>query len=226
MNKIANINNNSLDGLYNKRKHNKDKFYLLSEHSHIWANKSPVYKKCPKDMCLVFMTPLGYSSVEYIPKRLKKFYSNINELEQFRNNPTSFLLKQKNVINYCTIIPPDYHYLDCVITLDTLKHEHKNEFGLYKLPLEKQNTDLLQKNDLPKFLKVINEEIDVDLSRMLQNKKLFPKDTSIDLKIIFIDTCRVLWARLPGISYKNEYSYNRAWVNRTKTFKKPKKNFT
>ena len=25
------------------------------------------------------------------------------------------------------------------------------------------------------------------------------------MKIIFIDTCRVLWARLPGISYRNEY---------------------
>ena len=209
MNNIANINNNSLNGLYNNRKRNKDKFYLLSEHSHIWANKSPVYQKCPPNMCLVFMTPLGYSSVEYIPNKLRKnLYSNIIGLQKFRNNPTEFLLKHKNIINYCNIIPPDHHYLDCSITLKHFVHEHKNQLGLYSLPLNKDSNNILQSSSLPKYMKVdYNNDYgkDIDLSKLIGNTKLFPKDKTVDLNIIFVDTCRVLWTRLPGISYQNEY---------------------
>ena len=113
--------------------------------------------------------------------------------------------------------------MDCIITLKPYAHEHKNQLGLYSLPLRKGSIDMLQNKSLPGYLKVnckdkkkkkkkkkVNEienenETDVKLSKLLTNKILFPKDPSIDLNIIFIDTCRVLWARLPGISYKNEY---------------------
>ena len=213
-------NNSSLNGLYNKRNKGLDKFYLLSEHSHIWADKNPVYKKCPTNMCLVFMTPIGYSTVEYIPKRLKKkLYSSMLGLQQFRDNPTQFLLKNKNVINYCNIILPDHYFLDCSITLKPYTHEHKNQLGLYSLPLEKNNIDMLQNKFLPKYLKVNGTDDygkDVDLSKLLSNKLLFPKDKSIDLNFIFVDTCRVLWARLPGISYQNEYISFRKAVHHNK----------
>ena len=209
MKKLYNLNNSSLDGLYNKRNTNKDNFYLLSQHSHIWANKNPEYKKCPPNMCIVFMTPIGYSSVEYIHKKLKnQLYSNMSGLKQFRNNPTQFLLKNKNIINYCTIIPPDHHYLDCTITLKPYAHEHKNQLGLYTLPLKKNSIDLLQDKTLPKYLKVNSKEDnygkDVDLSKLI-NRMFSRKDKKVDLNFVFLDTCRVLWARLPGISYKNEY---------------------
>ena len=224
MNKFHERNRSSLGGLYHNRKKEIDKFFLLSQHSHIWANESPTYAKCPINMCLVFMTPIGYSSVEYIPKELREnLYSNEQGLHAFRDNPTQFLLKKNKVINYCNIIEPDHNYLDCIITLKPYAHEHKNQLGLYSLPLRKGSIDMLQNKSLPGYLKVnckdkkkkkkkkkVNEienenETDVKLSKLLTNKILFPKDPSIDLNIIFIDTCRVLWARLPGISYKNEY---------------------
>lgn len=217
MNKFHERNRSSLGGLYHKCAKGKDKFFLLSQHSHIWANARPNYAKCPTNMCLVFMTPIGYSSVEYIPKELREnLYSNEQGLHAFRDNPTQFLLKKNKVINYCNIIEPDHNYLDCIITLKPYAHEHKNQLGLYSLPLHKGSIDMLQNKSLPGYLKVNGEDKkkkkevnpygkDVNLSKLLTNKILFPKDPSIDLNIIFIDTCRVLWARLPGISYKNEY---------------------
>ena len=84
---------------------------------------------------------------------------------------------------------------------------------------------MLQNKSLPKYLKVnSNSKVnsideygkDVDLSILLHNKKLFPIDKTTDLNIIFIDTCRVMWARLPGISYQNEYISFKKAVNHNK----------
>jgi len=205
-----------------------DEFFYLASHGCVDISKQNgekitlKWKTIPDNVSIIFTSPMGYSVSEKINNGSKKFYSSIKQLLEFKENPGKFTLNTKHDgLKQFIILPPGTRYIDQdidIIPYSSRKNWEKSELGLYKLPMNENNRDLL--TCFHKYNKNAKDNIytiSSFISSFMSTKSHKHRCNEISKNggILFVDTCRLIWTESKGQNEKLRYCRTSGTINKS-----------